>query len=106
VADSCEYSTDFGIYRIKSGLVCLASMENNDPDLVFERSSVKSDSLAVKPLKMVSDDGITSLTFKEYPISKSFTTLPDKREIFPRFPPAAIKEVADFNSAFQSKCAG
>ncbi len=81
-------------------------MENNDPDLAFEHSSVKSDSLAVKPLKMISDDGIASLTFKEYPISKFFTTLPDKREIFSRFPPAAIKDAADFNSAFQSKCAG
>jgi hypothetical protein len=81
-------------------------MENNDPDLVFERCSVKPDSLTVKPLKTVSFDSITSLTFNEYPIFKSFTTFPDKREIFPRFPPAAIDKAADFNPAFQSKCAG
>ena len=74
-------------------------MENNDPDLVFECCSVKSDSLTVKPLETVSFDGIASLAFNEYPIFKSFTTLPDKREIFPRFPTAAIKEAADFNPA-------
>ena len=106
MVDPCEYSTDFGIYRVKSGLACLTSMENSDPDLLFELSSVKSDSLAVKPLETISLNSGAGLTSNKNPVFKSLTSLPDKREIFPRFPSAAVQEAADFNPALQSICAG